>query len=205
METFRELLKYFKDHVWGTVIGGVLVLVFGAIFVPEKIKQYLLVAWECISDVFAGIWNWISSTHEVYGWVLTALILLALTAVALLTLKAIKTYKIVKREREKPDYLSYTNEHFYGVTWEWMWEETSKGQYQPGTPIARCIECQSILDINRRLYLEIECINDNCSWKWDGNRHSHPGKTRIYYYDFEKKLKTEILRKITAGEYRTTH
>lgn len=204
---YGEIQGYLKKHVWGgaisTVIGGIALT---AILSEVALNKYVAIV--CyIWAIVVSIWGWVETTHAVYGWGLIALSALSVLAVYLLASRAIKTYKIVKRERDLPDYLSYTSEELYGVVWKWTWEKNSNGEFHPSDILkAYCPECSSQLSVSTGGSLEIECVKHDCRWQWHSYNHNFNRTTgendTITYRGFYLKLTTEIDRMVRSEEYK---
>lgn len=204
-KTLGKLSGYIINHPF---YGGLLLLIIGAFFAPHTIKQHMLIALRFVWGKISSFWVWTTTHHSVYGWVLITLSALSVLSVYLLTSRAIKTYKLVKRENNLPDYLSYKSEELYGVVWEWTWEKHANGEFHPNKNLkAYCPRCSSQLNISTYRTLEIECVNNDCDWRWYSSNYTFNRRTgnhdTITYGDFHLKLTTEIDRKVRSEEYKT--
>lgn len=69
-------------------------------------------------DLLAALWEWISSIHEIYGWVLLLLVFLSLP-----TLIQIVSLTMRKKELGVDDL--YKSDYLFGADWQWYYLNSS--------------------------------------------------------------------------------
>ena len=97
-----------RNGAIASVIGGI-ILSFWAPFREVLVK---VASW--FWTLLVSLWEWLSSSHEVYGWVVTLLVLLAIPAlVELVSL-------ILKKKEPKVEDL-YKSDYLFGADWQWQY------------------------------------------------------------------------------------
>lgn len=95
-----------RNGIIATVIGGIL-LTFWPPFRDVIVK---ILSW--VWGLFVGLWNYLSSEHHVYGWVIIFFVLLSIPALVVGIRKLISS--------REPGYQDlYTEDHLYGAKWHW--------------------------------------------------------------------------------------
>lgn len=153
--------------------------------------------WTWIESSLKSIWGWFTSTHAVYGWLIILFSLIAGYTVHLLSQK----YKNHKLAKAKPDFLAYTSDNFYKLTWYWTWERymdknfnfkyTAKIDY---TQI--CPKCTGNLERSNYHGRIFNCINDSCDWQYTFYNDD------IGTHNIDDKVLNQINIKLRTGAYK---
>ena len=97
-----------RNGAIASVIGGI-TLTFWAPF-RELLVRITLWCWELL----ISIWEWFSSSHELYGWVVLLLIALSVP-----TLIKLLSFFLSKKEPGVEEL--YKSDNLYGVEWHWYY------------------------------------------------------------------------------------
>ena len=102
----KEESHSIRNGIIATVIGGIL-LTFWPPF-RDVIVKILSRVW----GLFVGFWNYLSSEHNVYGWVIVIFVLLVIPTLVVGVRKLIGS--------REPSYQDlYREDHLFGAKWHW--------------------------------------------------------------------------------------
>ncbi|MFC6673181.1 hypothetical protein [Marinobacterium aestuariivivens] len=95
-----------RNGAIASVIGGI-ILSFWAPFRALLVKAALL-CW----GLLTAVWEWLSSSHEIYGWVLVLLIVLSVPVL-------IDLVSLISRKKEHGVEDLYKSDSLFGANWHW--------------------------------------------------------------------------------------
>ena len=116
-----------RNGIIATVIGGAIL----SFWPPFRELLVHVVIW--VWSIFAGVWNYLSSTHQVYGWFLLVLASLSVPTIIWVGRRLIPKQEPTHTELYKQDLL-------FGTKWHW--------RYVDGAIVnlwCLCSECESEL------------------------------------------------------------
>jgi len=169
-----------------TVIGGIILMII------EPSRHFIVIGmsktWNYIKIFFLVIWKYLTTVHEIYGFIIIISVLLWIFFVIILFL-------MIKNNLFGKTYTTYTEDMFYGIKWRWYWKDAEIKNLW-----CFCPECEYELSYQEesiyrnRIYHapKLILICDHCSKK-------HP------FQDYDKDdllsiIEREIWRKIRIGE-----
>ncbi len=97
-----------RNGAIASVIGGI-ILSFWAPF-----REFLVTAASWVWALLISLWEWLSSSHEVYGWVIILLIVLAIPAF-------VELVSLVFKQKEPGVEDLYKSDHLFGANWQWYY------------------------------------------------------------------------------------
>ena len=95
-----------RNGAIASVIGGV------ALTFWEPFREFLSKAALWCWSILISTWEWMSSSHEIYGWVLVLLIALSVPAL-------INFASLIARKKELGIEDIYKSDHLFGADWHW--------------------------------------------------------------------------------------
>lgn len=176
-----------RNGIIATVIGGIL-LTFWPPF-RDVIVKILTWVW----SLFVGFWNYLSSEHKVYGWVI---IIFSLLAVPTLIVGIRKL--IGRRESGYQDL--YTDDHLFGVKWHWTYVNGSIANLW-----CLCPKCENELVYSEFIpnQFNIDHVGKKPKTEFICDRCGVPRASLEGSKDFALgTVQREIRRKIRTGEWR---
>lgn len=124
---------WLRRHVIETIVGTVIVLVIGAIWVSPTLREFLKGMPGYLSAFFQGF----ATPVETYRWWYWTLTLIAVMVAAL------ALAVLVAAMRTRSDHYAYTTEKLYGVVWRWHWP--LQGFVHPDDLRPYCPQCDRLL------------------------------------------------------------
>ena len=101
-----------RNGIIATVVGGILL----TLWPPFRDVIVKILSW--VWGLFVGFWNYLSSEHNVYGWVIIIFVLLAIPTLVVGIRKLIGS--------SEPSYQDlYTEDHLFGAKWHWGYDNGS--------------------------------------------------------------------------------
>ncbi|PSU45794.1 hypothetical protein C9J12_21380 [Photobacterium frigidiphilum] len=97
-----------RNGAIASVIGGI-ILSFWTPFRDLLVK----VAFWCFG-LLISIWEWLTSSHEVYGWVIVLLVFLSVPTL-------IEVVSLVVRKKKPGVEELYKSDHLFGADWHWYY------------------------------------------------------------------------------------
>lgn len=177
------LLKIWKDPVWSKVIATGLLLILGGLY-----------AWINQINLIPLIMSLLIYEVVIPNWLL-------LIAVPIL-ISIIPLYKLLIKDSE-PKFTKYKMDNILGIDWSWEWSKPNyqNNNYTIRALYSRCPNCKSSLQIENNSGQLVQCINNDCQWKWQ-----QPGvfAERITHSSqLISKVHNIIDQKAYSGEFKT--
>ena len=103
-----------------TIVVGIVVDVAGGILLPytSRIAQ----AWDWIGTLVGNVFSWLTSDHQIAGWLF--FLLLILSAITIVVCAGV-AYLAITRNRDtlavKLPFLDYTSDTIGNLEWRWRW------------------------------------------------------------------------------------
>ncbi|PHS26534.1 MAG: hypothetical protein COA83_02325 [Methylophaga sp.] len=95
-----------RNGIIATLVGGILL----SFWKPFKDFMISLLSW--FLSILESIWIWLTSSHEINGWLLITLIAISITACVQLIILLFK--------KEQDEYLTqYKSDNLFGAKWHW--------------------------------------------------------------------------------------
>lgn len=179
------LLKIWKDPVWSKVIS------VGILAILAPLATWFFGYWPLLIRGVGYIFNFAISTILIPIWLLVLVVPLIASVLPL--------YQKFSKEKE-PRFTHYKKDNFFEIDWFWDWAKPNfnNANYSVKNLTPRCPNCNSILDRNDYSGKLFECINHKCKWTW---QRPWNGRDLLHYHEIEKRIRTEIDRKVHCGEF----
>lgn len=97
-----------RNGAIASVIGGI-ILSFWAPF-RELLLKIALWFW----GLLISLWQWLSSSHEVYGWVIILLVALSIPVL-------VELFSLIFRKKEPGVEDLYKSDYLFGADWQWYY------------------------------------------------------------------------------------
>jgi len=172
-----------------TVLGGIILMII------EPSRHFIIFgigkAWTFIKIFFSIIWKFLTTAHEINGFIIIISGLLWIFSI--LTLFLIIKDKLFGKINKT--YTTYTEDMFYGVKWRWYWKDKEIKNLW-----CFCPECEYELSYQEESFHQHRNYNapllilicDHCSKKYPFHDYDRDDLLSI--------IKREIQRKIRVGE-----
>jgi len=124
-----------KEKWSHTIIIGIIITVVGGVILTywPTFRDALAKVFIWLWDMLIGAWNYLWSAHNVYGWVMLALVFLSIPTI----ISGINRLK----KRKEPGYTElYREDDLFGAKWHWNYANGSITNLSPFCP-----QCQTEL------------------------------------------------------------
>lgn len=182
------LLKIWKDPVWSKVISVGILAVLATL---APLATWFFGYWPLLVRSVGYIFDFVISTISIPIWLLVLVVPFIASVFPL--------YQKFSKKKE-PRFTYYKKDNFFEIDWLWDWAKPNfhNANYSVKNLTPRCPSCNSILDRNDYRGKLFECINHKCKWTW---QRPWNGRDLLHYHEIEKRIRTEIDRKVHCGEF----
>jgi hypothetical protein len=177
-----------KDPVWSKVISAGLIFTFAAIF------TWVSGIWPAVKSILLYILSLAIYEVGIPVWALFLIVPFLILIVPFIS--------SITPERE-PEFISYKADHILGIDWSWNWSEPDyyNDKYSIRDLHSRCPDCKSTLELNDYSGQLVNCINDDCNWRWQ--KQGSYDNSISHTNTLNNKVLNTIDRKIHNGEFET--
>jgi len=179
-----------KELIIGTILAFISVTIS---IIIEPLRNFIIIViervWNIIKIFFSTIWNYLTTTHNINGFLIILSGLIWLFFIYIF-------FFFIKENLKGKTYKDYTEDTFHGIKWRWHWEDEEITNL-----LYYCPTCE--LEMSYRN--DKEYYNYGLNWKYNmifTCEHCNREYPIMDYQlgDLLSLIKREIRRKIRIGE-----
>lgn len=157
-------MKKFFKHPWVVGIGTAAV---------GGVISSLIVDFVNGDSIFSAIGTFFSFLArivvEFFNLQIKVWCLLVFGIVVVIMLIILSKYLDRKQENEKPSFLDYTSDSFWGICWEWTYEKQYDGKYMLDEVYPLCPKCKMALKRSYGYWEPMKCVRCNIEYNIDSS------------------------------------
>jgi len=142
-----------RNGIIATVVGGVILSFW------STLKDAVIKVFTWLWDMLIGAWNYLWSAHNVYGWIILALVFLSIPTI-------ISGINRVKKKKELGYAELYREDNLFGAKWQWNYSNGNITNLEGICPQCQC-ELVYIEYIPKRFRFEDEGKSPKTELKCD--------------------------------------